>query len=120
MCGPDKLTFDELRQANIKRLPQFKNKKGGLAHSKPDGSDWEPMVWIAAMVGEVGELANRVKKVKRGDVTLEEEKEEIGKEIADIQIYLDILAYQYRFDLGSLTRQKFNEVSDRVGVDIKL
>lgn len=34
------LTFAELREANIARLPQFKNKHGEPAHSQPDGSDW--------------------------------------------------------------------------------
>ena len=116
----DDLKYSELREANIKRLPLFKNKRGSLAHSKPDGSDWTPLEWIGAAVGELGECANRIKKVKRGDVDLEEERIEIGKEIADVAIYLDLLAYQYRLDLGKLVRDKFNEVSDRVGVDVKL
>jgi hypothetical protein len=35
-----RLTFGELRRANIARLPQFKNSKGEPSHEKADGSDW--------------------------------------------------------------------------------
>ena len=35
----DGLTFNNLREANKARLPQFKNAKGEPAHEKEDGSD---------------------------------------------------------------------------------
>lgn len=114
------LSFNELRRANELRLPQFKNKHGEPAHSKADGSDWSPAQWLQAMVGEVGEYANTRKKYERGDINLEEFKREGGKELADIQIYLDLLALQLGIDLGQVTQDKFNEVSDRVGASIKL
>lgn len=114
------LSFNELRRANILRIPQFKNKHGLPAHSKPDGSDWSPAQWLQAMVGEVGEYANVRKKYERGDLTLEEFQYAAGKELADVQTYLDILALQLGIDLGQATMDKFNEVSDRVGSSIKL
>lgn len=114
------LTFNQLRKANELRLPQFKNKHGEPAHSKPDGSDWSPAQWLQAMVGEVGEYANLRKKYERGDINLEEFRFEGGKELADIQIYLDLLAYQLGIDLGKATTDKFNEVSVRVGSTIRL
>ncbi len=40
------LTFDNLRNASIARLPQFKNYKGELVHTKPNASDWSPAVWL--------------------------------------------------------------------------
>lgn len=49
------ITFDELRSANTKRLSQFKNSKGGTAHTEPDGSDWSDSDWLQAVVGELGE-----------------------------------------------------------------
>ena len=88
------LTFGILREANLKRLPLFKNKKGEVAHSQPDGSDWTIEEWIEAVVGEVGEYANFSKKIRRNDLTLDEAREDIGKELADIAIYMDILAYR--------------------------
>ncbi len=120
------LSFNDLRMANVIRLPQFKNAKGEPAHSKADGSDWTPADWITAITGELGEAANIVKKLKRGDFSAEGSDEykvaiiKLAKEIADVQIYLDLLAYQYRLDLGKCVKIKFNEVSIRVGADVFL
>ncbi len=123
--GPG-LSFDALRTANIARLPQFKNKHGDLAHAKTegsysiDGSDWSPAQWLQAVVGEIGEYANLRKKYERGDVDAATFKVEAGKELADVVIYLDILAKQLGIDLGDATISKFNEVSVRVGADVFL
>jgi len=114
------LTFNTLREASIKRMPEFKNKKGEPAHAKPDGSDWSLGEWVCAITGELGEAANIIKKVKRGDISLEEARPEIAKELADVQIYLDILAKQCGVDLGKATIEKFNEVSERVGTNIRI
>lgn len=114
----NRLTFGILRQANLKRIPQFKNAKGEPAHSEPDGSDWIPAQWLQAVTGELGELANLMKKVDRGDFTLEEAREDLAKECADIQIYLDILAFRLGIDLGGATMLKFNEVSRRINVPV--
>lgn len=112
------LSFNTLREANMKRIPQFRNAKGELAHSEPDGSDWSPAEWLQATVGELGELANMLKKVNRGDYSFEEGREAIAKEFADVAIYLDLFAYQFRIDLGEAVRKKFNEVSNRVNVPV--
>jgi NTP pyrophosphatase (non-canonical NTP hydrolase) len=114
------LTFNELRSANIARLPLFKNKKGLPAHSKPDGSDWSPAQWLQAVMGELGEYANFRKKYERGDISKEEFDAEAGKELADVQIYLDILAFQLGVDLGKATISKYNEVSDRINVPLMI
>jgi len=112
------LTFEVLRNACIARLPTFKNAKGEPAHSKPDGSDWSLGQWMTALTGEVGEAANVIKKVFRGDMSLDEARPALAKELADIQIYLDLLALQCGIDLGQATMEKFNEVSRRVGSPI--
>lgn len=114
------LTFDTLRAANMQRLPVFKNKHGELAHSKPDGSDWSPAQWFQALVGEIGEYANIRKKYERGDITLEEFKALAAKELADAQIYLDLVAACIHIDLGRATIDKFNEVSRRIKCGIRL
>lgn len=112
------LSFDTLREANVARLPQFKNRKGEPAHSEPDGSDWSPAQWLQAVVGEVGEYANLRKKYERGDLSKEEFEIEASKELADIQIYLDLLAFRLGINLGEAVRAKFNEVSNRVNSDV--
>lgn len=108
-------TFSNLRYANIRRLPEFKNGRGEPAHSKPDGSDWGLSQWCNAICGELGEAANLIKKIERGDFTLDEKREDLGRELADVVIYLDLLAYRAGIDLGEATISKFNEVSARVG-----
>ena len=114
------LTFNALREANLARLPLFKNAKGEPAHSEPDGSDWCLAQWCNALTGELGEAANIIKKIERGDLTLDDVRTDLAKEFADIQVYLDILAYQAGVDLGEATIEKWNEVSVRVGCNLRL
>jgi len=114
------LTFDQLRQANIRRIPQFKNKHGELAHSESDGSDWTPAQWLQAIVGELGEYANIRKKYERGDLNDLEFYNKAADELADVLIYMDILAFQLDIDLGAAVVAKFNRVSKRVDSDVFL
>lgn len=114
----DGLTFNTLRKANIKRLPLFKDAKGRTAHSKKNGSDWSVAEWCMAVTGELGEFANLYKKVIRGDFKLAQVKVALGKELADIAIYLDILAFQLDIDLGEAIIEKWNETSRKVGANL--
>lgn len=114
------LSFYELRRANARRLPEFKNRRGELAHTEPDGSDWSLGEWMTAVTGELGEAANLIKKVRRGDLTLNEARVDLAKELADVVTYLDILAMQLDIDLGVAVAAKFNEVSERIGSSVQL
>jgi NTP pyrophosphatase (non-canonical NTP hydrolase) len=116
----DGLTFNTLRRANLERLPQFKNAKGEPAHSEPDGSDWKLSQWCNAVTGELGEAANLIKKIERGDFTLEEARVELAKELSDIVTYLDILAFRADIDLGKAVISKFNEISERVDSTVRI
>lgn len=118
--GPAGLNLDALRGANIARLPTFKNAKGEPAHSKPDGSDWALSAWCNAVTGELGEAANIIKKIERGDLTLDDARPALAKEFADVLTYLDILAFRAGVDLGAATVAKFNEVSVRVDSPVRL
>lgn len=118
------LSFRTLREANKRRLPLFKDAQGRTAHALPDGSDWSPAEWGQAVLGELGELANLEKKIKRGDFDMDdpavakEVQNEVAREFADIVTYLDIYAMQRGVDLGEATRKKFNEVSRRVKANV--
>lgn len=114
------LRFDTLREANKMRLPEFKNAQGQPAHSEPDGSDWLLSAWSNAVLGELGEAANIIKKIERGDFTLDEMRPSLAKELADVQTYLDILAWRSGIDLGRATIDKFNLVSERVGSKVRI
>lgn len=104
------LSFLQLRQANLVRAENSFKSCGA----------WDTPRWIMELIGEVGELANVLKKVERGDFTLEQAIGDIAKEIADVQIYLDLLSAHLAIDLGEATRAKFNEVSARVGSEVTL
>jgi len=111
------LSFKTLREANKRRLPQFKDAQGRTAHALP-------AQWGQAVLGELGELANLEKKIIRGDFDMDDPtvhakvQGEVAREFADIVTYLDIYAMQRGVDLGEATRIKFNEVSRRVGASV--
>lgn len=110
------LTFSELRGANLARLKVFPG------HSKGE-EPWTPNDWMVAVTGEVGELANKLKRIRRGVVVRGKPlptPEELEGEFADIVIYLDLLAARMSVDLGTAVRRKFNLVSDEIGVNVHL
>lgn len=112
------LTFNTLRAANLKRLPLFRDAVGRKCHSKADGSDWSPAQWLQAVIGELGEYANLRKKVERGDMSLKDAKPMLADELADVVIYLDILAAQLGIDLGEAVMSKWNRTSEKVGAPL--
>lgn len=113
------LTFGTLREGNLLRLPLFKDAKGRVCHAA-DGSDWSPAQWLQAVIGELGEYANLRKKVERGDFALEEVLPHLADELADVAVYLDILAAQLGVDLGAAIVSKWNRTSEKVGVPIHI
>ena len=44
---------------------------------------------------------------------------ELGKELADIIMYVDLIAAKAGLSLSQCVIDKFNEVSDRIGSDVK-
>ena len=73
----------------------------------------EERVFLAVgLAGEVGELANLIKKEWR-DGPDEGRQQEIKKEIADVQGYLSHLATSYDWDLDSITADKTEELVRR-------
>lgn len=103
------LTFAALRDANDRR---------NAAVFQNDG--WGETDWGCALAGEVGELCNILKKRRRHGDDRAHLFEEAAKEIADVQIYLDLLARHMGVNLADATVRKFNEVSERRGSDIRL
>lgn len=101
------LNLAELRRTNVVRCEK-------AFHKSVD--EWSPERWALAMCGEAGEVANAVKKLIRGDGSVEA----IADEIADVIIYGDLLAARLGIDLSAAVVKKFNEVSDRRGCDVKL
>lgn len=118
--GVSSLTFSSFREANTERCEE----------SFHPLDDWTPMDWVAATAGEVGELANLIKKIRRRvptnasgcfrDVMSAAEKQAIADEIGDVVAYLDLTAASLGISMEKATIDKFNEVTAKVGSNFRL
>lgn len=68
---------------------------------------------LIAFAGEFGEISNIVKKILRGDYSLDDKKEEISEEIADMFTYLIKLSYQLNINLESTYVKKLQKNQER-------
>lgn len=102
----------QLREANADRCPAFGH----------EVKDWSLPQWGNAVAGETGELCNVIKKIDRGDLSLEEANKRhlIADEAADIVIYLDLLCQRAGVSLQTALVNKFNETSEKIGSDITI
>lgn len=102
------LTFAALALASQSRAQRWHN-----------GKPWSLSDWLTATVGELGEAANLIKKLNRvrddmvGNKGLTEEQLRfaLAEELADVAIYLDLLAQAAGVDLGKEIITKFNSTS---------
>lgn len=83
---------------------------------------WGPGDWMTAVLGELGEAANIIKKLNRardgipGNTESPQElREKLAEELADTYIYLDLLCQAMEIDLPDAIIAKFGEVSRRIG-----
>lgn len=83
---------------------------------------WSEAEWLNAVTGELGEAAGCVKELLRrrdgvpGKSQSEAEiKAALADEIADVAIYLDLLAQRCGVDLASAIRTKFDRTSHKIG-----
>src|SRR4051812_18722306 len=119
------LTLEEIRIQNRARAARW--------HA--DGEPWTASDWSNALAGEVGELCNFVKKVRRHETkvdrveggsgsyntpSMEELLPRIAAECADVLLYLDLVADHFGIDLEESTRVKFNAVSKAQGFPERL
>jgi NTP pyrophosphatase (non-canonical NTP hydrolase) len=56
---------------------------------------------VVCLLGELGEFANILKKVRRGDFSLASVKDELDEELVDVFIYLLKISTQFNVDLES-------------------
>lgn len=114
------MTFTELRDANLSRCAKWH--PGGL-------NEWSLSDWFTATMGELGEAANIGKKLNRlrdgmaGNKPGENEaylRGALADEIADVAIYLDILAASEGINLARAIASKFNRTSEKVGFSERL
>lgn len=116
------------REVNIDTISAINLARCNRWH--PGGLDeWSVSDWAVAMAGEAGEVCNAVKKLRRvedslaqvtGPSTREQAIREIGDELADTYLYLDLLAHRLGIDLPEAITRKFNAVSVKVGFPERL
>lgn len=112
------MDFATLRAANLSRCSRWHPR--GL-------NEWSLSDWFTATMGELGEAANIAKKLNRerdgiagNTMSADELKAELADEIADVAIYLDILAASEGIDLAAAIARKFNRTSEKVGFPERL
>ena len=87
-----------------------------------DLGSWSLSDWLTATCGELGEAANIIKKLNRirdgipGNIEDETTlRRRLREEIADVAIYLDLLAQAAGFDLEEVREEKFKATSRKIG-----
>ena len=109
------MTFGEFSQANRDRCESPK----GFNHPL-DG--WSTSDWMTALVGEIGEAANVVKKLNRvrdgipgNKVKPKELSDQLRKELGDVFVYLDLMAQSLGFSIADAAAEVFNAKSAEIG-----
>jgi NTP pyrophosphatase (non-canonical NTP hydrolase) len=118
--GAYRLYFDNLSEANLSRVKRW--------HTDFLQGSWSGADWGLAMCGEAGEAANVVKKLRRVDTGHPSVKDpdraellhKLALELADVRIYMDLLAQYYGIDVEAAIVEKFNTVSRREGFPERL
>lgn len=131
-----RLDFDAVTETNRSRCerwhPGFPTDD---ASSEMNPLPWSGADWSNAVCGEAGEMANIVKKLRRlethvrggpgmAEVPPENDQDDLmealADEIADVFLYLDLLAVYYDIDLPAAIVDKFNRKSEEQGFPERL
>lgn len=118
-------TLDGLQGASMSRVRRWHGPRGVYSWSVTD--------WSNAAAGEMGEVCNAVKKLRRLEekfrgisdrgrqiTTRARALDVIADEIADTVIYLDLLALRLKIDMREAVVRKFNKTSKRYGFPERL
>lgn len=88
---------------------------------------WSMSDWMVAVMGELGEAANIVKKLNRvrdgvpgNDIGETQLRANLKDEIADAYIYLDLFCTSAGIDLRDAVIAKFNKSSEKIGYEKRL
>lgn len=116
-----RLDFDYVSRTNAARCAKW---HPGF----PRDGIWSLADWSNAMVGEAGEAANAVKKIRRVETSLvgkvdpdlDDLRVSLANEIADTFLYLDLLATRAGIDLPAAIVAKFNAISVREGFEDRM
>jgi NTP pyrophosphatase (non-canonical NTP hydrolase) len=109
------MTFGQFSQANRERCESSQ----GFNH--PLGG-WSTSDWMTALVGEIGEAANVVKKLNRvrdgvpgNKVPAAALRDQLRRELGDVFVYLDLMAQSLGFSIADAAVEVFNVKSAAIG-----
>lgn len=81
----------------------------------PKDMGWGYSYPALGLVGEAGEVAEKIKKIIRdkfGEMSFED-KQEIGKELGDVLWYIAILAHEMELDLETIAKGNIEKLASR-------
>ncbi len=88
---------------------------------------WSASDWMTALVGEIGEAANVIKKLNRvrdgipgNKASPELLRDQLRKELGDVFVYLDLLCQAHGFSVAEAAVEVFNAKSDELGCPIRM
>lgn len=109
------MTFGQFSEANRARCESPR----GFNHQL---TGWSTSDWMTALVGEVGEAANVVKKLNRyrdgvpGNKQTEQElRDQLRKELGDVFVHLDLMSQALGFGIADAAVEVFNAKSREIG-----
>jgi NTP pyrophosphatase (non-canonical NTP hydrolase) len=115
----------ELEDINVRKFSAMNRRRSeGRTGFNHELSTWSPGEWMNAILGELGEAANLVKKLTRIRDRVPGNKPEetpeylirrIGEELADTFIYLDLTFQSFGLDLSAEVQSKFRATSKKIG-----
>jgi len=65
------------------------------------------------LVGEAGEVANKVKKILRGDYEAEAIRDDLSKELGDVLWYVAMVAREFNLDLEEIAEANLEKLASR-------
>ena len=65
------------------------------------------------LVGEAGEVANKAKKILRGDYQAKDIQEQIAGELGDVLWYLAMVAYEFDLSLEDIAQANLDKLASR-------
>lgn len=86
---------------------------------------WTLSDWMTATVGELGEAENIIKKMNRHrdgvkeDIPMEQLQDMLADELADAEIYLDLLFQAAGIDRTAAIEGKFRRTSQKIGYELE-
>jgi NTP pyrophosphatase (non-canonical NTP hydrolase) len=114
------LTFAEFSKANRERCES----PHGFDHLL---SEWTASDWMTAVVGELGEAANLIKKLNRvrdgipgNKETPEQLRAKLAKELGDAFVYLDLMTQSLGWTIDALAVDVFDAKSIDIGYPMRL